>query len=827
MNDIQALRSISILLVNRQISENEVPDLVAQVASISRKDIYEIVSYLDSEAVENRSSVDPVFYGFSYMAYLCSSHYIQRIGYYNFGRISHTLGVILKTKGDYQSAKNIFKESCTIFEQLKEEEGYSVSLGDYGSACFFIGEYAEAIRALTIAYNISNKYESVHNVIEWSRGLGYALNSNGDYDEALLYANRALSLAKEHNLSINETMTVFANVYENLGRLEKALDISMITLEDSINHKNINNIICDCFNIARLNKRLNRHDLALKYYTQCAELSEKYNQVSYYIKSMMGVVSYNKSDSAEFVLEDLLILARKNGLDDDVNDLIGTLGNHYILKQPVKAVEFIMSSIKLSEERQDLMSFFHDNLFLVRAYWSKNDIKSAFDVTNRLVTQLEQMKDPELKWKFLEKHYINMCLLKMDPASSLPYLIKSIAFLDQFLNEIELDGYKIEFYKNKHTTYNLLPQHFLNINQEMQAFIENEIIKSKILRHSILKDKNITDKIEITNFLKRLNSFSCYVSFLFDDKKLYIFLYSSAFELSVVRKEVDLDYLTNWKKKWNLFLDNHSHSDSDDLLKWLGSTFCVEIDQYCELHSLTNVILSPDSNLMSIPIHAAILDCGKYFIDKYSISYMPSLLMLHDNNEPLKNCLIISHNGNGVSKLSNPSIEAKKIAELIPSTLLGEQDATIRNISNAAINHNMIHIACHSNYIDSSPENSHYQLAEILTARKIANLKLKHVELLFSASCQSTKSETDGILEYNGILRGWLLSGVKNIIGTLWNLDDSFSLHFVENYYRNLAIQNHPLQSFQKTIVDIIRRDEYKSPYYWACLTYFGQPVIK
>lgn len=828
MNFEQVLENISNLYMTGQIEQDHLPKILADMASNNEANIYQLIQYLNQLADENRTDGSNTFLGYAFMAYFLSLNYNHIYGNYNLARVSHTLGVILKIKGRYQESKQYLEQSCKLFEQLGEYECQSISLGDFGSACFFIGEYEKSVEALTEAYNRSLNYESIENTIEWSRGLGYAFNSIGEYDEALRYASIALDLSMHNNYGTNEIMTIFANVYENLGYLEKSLDLSMNLLIESIEEENVANMMCDLFNVARLNKSLNRHDEAIKKYKECQKLSLEYGHTSFYINSGIGLASYTDKKSAAAIFEELLSLSNTKGLEDISNDLLGNLGHLYIEDDPKKAIDFIQQSISKSKERNDNAGLIQDYLFLVDAYWKANDYSNAYDLTSQLVEQLEKIKDPVLNWKLLEKHYLNLVLFNAKPDLALSYLNKSISYLDSFIDSIRSDTNKLEFYSDKHQTYRRVVEHHLQYGNWQSAFVQHEKNKSKILRHS-LKFNNVkhsdVDRENITDLVP-LNC--CYISYFLSNEVLYIFQVTKNDEISVYKKNISINEINIWKVKWNNIITSQKKDDifsHNEMLQWLYLNFCKEPIEYCAENNITNIIFSPDSHLLNFPFHASVLDNGQYLIEHYCVSYLPSIL---NSSSALfgtdKKCLLISHSGKGKIKLKYPNSEVSEISKLIDSTCILESETTIESIKNHLSSHNIIHISSHSNYIDYSPENSHYELSEFLTAKKIASFDLQNVDLVFSASCQSLRSETNGLLEYSGLLRGWLLGGAKNIIGTFWNIDDFFAYQFSVNYYSKLKHYS-LIDCYHKTLLDIIKDGRYASPYYWAGIAYFGNSI--
>lgn len=820
----EILKYLSLQLMNEEITPNDVPALVTVIASKTNRDLVTITNDLQDLADNNRSEEDTMYLGFAYLSYYTSQANTQIVGEYFYAASAHTLGVMLKLKEEYAKAVAVLDESAKIFYKLNEIESYAVALGDYGNACFFLGNYKLAVESLLVAYESAKQIGHAKNIIEWSRGLGYAYNSLGQYDTALFFANIALTNAKEIGDSLNEILTVFANIYENLGQIEKSLEISKEALEESIQENRAVNVVKDYFNIGNLYQLLNKHDEAKEHYLKSMELAKQIGNVPSYIESSIALTPYLSTKTREALYLELLQISRKYGLEDHENDLLGNLGGLYIEANPLKAISFLQESIALSEKRDDAVSLILDSLNLATAFLATKEYTKAFNTTEHFVRQINTIKEPNLRWKIYKSHYINMMLLQKDEAEALHYLRHSILSLDTFLNEIKADTDKLTFYNDKHATYKLLIQHYIITGQVEEAFIQNELLKSKILLHSLKKqEENPIDSTEVRFKLDSLSKSSCYVSFATISNDIILFLYSTNTGLSYQSLNITEEFLDNWKTEWSSYISDYYITESGGvhLLKSLGEIIAEPIFQFCKTNNLSKIIMSPASSLMSIPLHALRLTNGKYLIEEFIVTYLPSVSLIKD---PLINksnqCLIFSHSGIGKSYIPNVSIEAKYIEETVPSLLIPEAETTLENFKNTIANVNTIHFSCHSKYRDEKPELSCLFLSETITAKDISLLRLNHIELLFSASCQSVKSISQG-LEYDGLIRAWLLAGVNNVVGTYWNLNDPFSLFFVKEYYTTLATQSDFITSYQKAIHKSIKHEKFYAPFYWAGTVFF------
>jgi hypothetical protein len=122
------------------------------------------------------------------------------------------------------------------------------------------------------------------------------------------------------------------------------------------------------------------------------------------------------------------------------------------------------------------------------------------------------------------------------------------------------------------------------------------------------------------------------------------------------------------------------------------------------------------------------------------------------------------------------------------------------------------------NYIVFSGDfNSDYGL---ISAKEIQKMKL-NADLAILSACQTGlgKPKNSGAL---GLSRAFYLAGVRNILMTLWSVDDMATFDFMEIFtdfmktYTNLQYAT----IHRKAILEF--KEKYPDPYYWGAFTMFG-----
>ena len=103
----------------------------------------------------------------------------------------------------------------------------------------------------------------------------------------------------------------------------------------------------------------------------------------------------------------------------------------------------------------------------------------------------------------------------------------------------------------------------------------------------------------------------------------------------------------------------------------------------------------------------------------------------------------------------------------------------------------------------------------ILTALEASMLPLSDCKLVVMSACETGLGQIDGEEGTLGILRGFKLAGVEEVIATLWSVNDEYTREFFKEFYQNLGKTDDTINSFYET--QKYMRDKYpKHPKRWA-----------
>ena len=92
------------------------------------------------------------------------------------------------------------------------------------------------------------------------------------------------------------------------------------------------------------------------------------------------------------------------------------------------------------------------------------------------------------------------------------------------------------------------------------------------------------------------------------------------------------------------------------------------------------------------------------------------------------------------------------------------------------------------------------------------------------SSCESGVGEELKGEGFNSISRAFSYAGVKNIVHTLWKVDDKHTQKIMTSFYRNLKEGKQKSDALHLAKLDFIQTEQMigAHPYYWSSFKLFG-----
>lgn len=208
----------------------------------------------------------------------------------------------------------------------------------------------------------------------------------------------------------------------------------------------------------------------------------------------------------------------------------------------------------------------------------------------------------------------------------------------------------------------------------------------------------------------------------------------------------------------------------------------------------------------------------------------------------VKNTSIVSNDTRGtLSPLpytQNEVIEVSKQLNNIniKTNCLLQNDANEENLNRLSSSFNLIHIATHGFYKDDGSDKiNQYDFGLYLTgaldyinknqvksqmidegivyAPEIELLNLSKTKLVVLSACETGFGRQSKIGKIS-LSSSFIMAGAKNVLSTLWKVDDKVTMEFITTFYRKLLQLKNIKSSLRQTQLEFL--EKYKSPYYWA-----------
>jgi len=272
-----------------------------------------------------------------------------------------------------------------------------------------------------------------------------------------------------------------------------------------------------------------------------------------------------------------------------------------------------------------------------------------------------------------------------------------------------------------------------------------------------------------------------------------------------------------------------------------------------ELTDTTHIVLVPAGKLWELPFQALAFQKDNqtdYLIERYAISYAPSLLFLErletrSTNGPRGRKVLFFENLISEDRNSSASVPhfddlkaALSLEPLSPSKLyLGTEASRTLFLSEAPAS-KLILFSTHAIVGGVDPTQSYFLLApnsgedrkERLTAADIMNERLS-ANLVILAACET---ELGRYVEGEGeVGLGWafLYAGCASTVVSQWKVDRDASLDLTARFCRTLAehLQAHPAMVsladiLRATQLNLLSDERYSHPFYWAGMVLVGDP---
>lgn len=350
-----------------------------------------------------------------------------------------------------------------------------------------------------------------------------------------------------------------------------------------------------------------------------------------------------------------------------------------------------------------------------------------------------------------------------------------------------------------------------------------EKIKTIAPELSSLIAVSIPHSSEIQSYI---NNDETLVEYYYHGEDIYVFVVKKN-ELKAVK--LDGQNLVNVIEQFRKLLEDPKSQQYLELSQKLYQRLIKPIEYLINAQKL---IIVPHGVLHYLPFNA--LNSGtSYLIDKYSVSYLPSSIIMkflkQRKTQEAKNALIFGNPDLGDPKydLKYAEEEAVTISKGFPhARVLIRKEATKTAFKKFGSQFDYIHFATHGLFESDAPLNSGLFLAKdsendgVLSVNELYSIRL-NADLITLSACETALGKINPGDDVVGLTRGFLFAGSNSIVASLWKVDDMATAQLMTEFYSNLRKTN-KRDALRDAQLNIKKQNEH--PYFWAAFQLTGMP---
>jgi len=696
---------------------------------------------------------------------------------------------------DAEKALTYYEQALAIYENLHQNDHPKIAVAKTNIGLMYLKTqlYGDAINNFESAQAIWHKiYPNGHpNEALALVNLGRTYSQMKDDKAALGYYERALGIYKN---SLGKKHPDIASVYNQIGNIK----LSQNKFEDALN--DFQEALCA--NSSSFNEKI-----IIKNPTGANFYNGKVLLFSLQSKAQaLEAQHYGKS----LKLQDLTLALRTLQTCDTLIDLIRRQSENENDKIELGALanEVYEDGVRLSIAISEITV--HSKKYLETAFYFSEKSKSA-------VLQ-ESIADAQAK-SFAG---IPPAMLEDEKTKK-----SDIALLAQKLSE-----------KPSREEEEKLREKLFNLTTDYEQFIKK--LEKDYPDYYNLKFRPAT--ASVNDVQKALALDQAVVSYFIAEKdhKLYQFIITrNKFNARITRLDKNFDRFCKGLTNSLLYNDFNTYKNTEPLSKLLKPSLPL---------SIKTVIIIPAGRLGAIPFEALANKKIKgkgfsdvsFFINRWAISYefAAGLMLQHGKEKDTKSpgniflCAPINFDNPDLNGLPGTEKEVNSIARLFEgrSKISTFTDANEELVKSKELNsYRYLHFATHGIVDVAEPA-----LSEIflngknkedgnLYCGEIYNLAI-NADLVVLSACETGLgkiSTGEGVI---GLSRALVYAGAKNIIVSFWKVADESTAQLMIDFYKILLQEKDQSYSeiLRRSKLDLIKGEQYASPYYWAPFVLIG-----
>jgi CHAT domain-containing protein len=238
-----------------------------------------------------------------------------------------------------------------------------------------------------------------------------------------------------------------------------------------------------------------------------------------------------------------------------------------------------------------------------------------------------------------------------------------------------------------------------------------------------------------------------------------------------------------------------------------------------EISGKRHLVIVPHGMLHYLPFQALLSKSGKYLIESFTISYLPSASVLRYarvNNKGNRTELFAAGNpATGLAPLPAAEEEVRELSTLFKKRLvLIGKEATKTSVKRQSPKYDLLHLSTHGEMIEFDPLKSNLRFTPSrgddgrLTVNEIFDMEIR-ANLVTLSACETAlvKGEEGNFPRGDdlvGLSRAFIHAGTPSVVASLWKVSDESTVALMRAFYRNLRSMT-KAEALQKAQIDLMK----------------------
>ncbi|MBI2721157.1 MAG: CHAT domain-containing protein [Bacteroidetes bacterium] len=768
--------------------------------------------------------------------------------------LENNMGLCFKAFGNIKEAEDAFNSALNIYKETNETntEDYCIALNNKGDLFRELGRVGLASEILLGSLEIRKKYlgtnsKSYANTLN---NLGLVYFDAGLYEEAL---KRTLEAKEVYEITVGKEHQFYGNCLNNLSLLYLKLNDfkkaesyklqALAIIEKSVgkNHFRYSSFLISTYSLYLRTNQLTKAEINLREALLLVDknLGRKHDL---YARAQLGLAEIN-ARIGKFELASPLYFESLEYYSNQLNNYFDAMSEENqalyfnFIEPAFESYNVFLINYKLSQPTKDLSAHIKralQNQMLLKSLLGK---KSA-----KLQQQVYGSKNQEYinlfkEWVIAKNILINNSK-STDRVNDDNELIRKVSGI-----EATLKSKFSSFSKSEIVTFDQLKESLGDKEAAIEIFKAYEWINDSA--HTIkygaivIKKNSLNPELHIFNNGKGMEekNFNNYLNAI-DNQLPDTLSYAIFFkDLKKYLKEIN-----------KLFISPDGVFQTINLASLFDPGAKKYVQEEFEIYNTANVssLVNKSNKSVNNKPQAALFGYPDYEYDfkKRSTSA----------NESENDAVAKRYGLNNLSKLPGTKKEVEEISKELTAkawnvTVYTEELASEENLRNIK-SPNVLHIATHGYYLkDVETEDKLFLGFEsktlksnsflrsgiilagvgpstrdslninsendgIFSAYEASLLNLSTTELVVLSACQTGLGDNMGSQGVAGLQRSFAIAGAKNIIMSLWPVDDDATKMLMAEFYKNYAITLNIESAFRQA--QTLVKERYKHPYYWA-----------